>query len=113
MYSSSYAGNKSNRTNQYLVNEIMEATPGQLILKVYDFAIVNCRKQNMTKTNDALQVLINALRFDNEEVKAVSTGLFKLYQYCQEQMRKKNYEIVYKILTELKESWITAFNSCK
>ncbi len=113
MFSSSYAGNKLNRTNQYLVKEIMEATPEQLILKVYDFAIVNCRKQNMTKTNDALQVLMNALRFDDDEVKGVSTGLYKLYQYCQEEMRRKNYDIVYKILTELKETWIAAFNSCK
>ena len=113
MYNSAFAGNKHNRTNQYLVKEIMEATPQQLVLKVYDFAILNCQKQNLVKTNDALQVLINALRFDSEEVKKVSTGLLRLYQYCQEEMRKKNFEIVHKILTELRESWITAFSSSK
>lgn len=113
MYSSSFAGNKLNRTNQYLIKEIMEATPQQLILKVYDFAILNCQKQNLSKTNEALQVLINALRFDTEEVKSVSLGLFKLYQYCQEEMRHKNFEIVYRILTELRDSWLTAFNQLK
>jgi flagellar protein FliS len=88
----------------------MQATPKQLLIKIYDFAIVNCQKQNMAKTNEALQVLINSLRFDTEKVKEISTGLFRLYQFCQEEMRHKNYQIVYKILTELKESWIDAFN---
>jgi flagellar secretion chaperone FliS len=113
MYNSAFAGNKSNRTNQYLVKEIMEATPQQLVLKVYDFAILNCQRHNLVKTNDALQVLINALRFDTEEVKKISAGLLRLYQYCQEEMRHKNFEIVYKILTELRESWINAFNNGK
>ncbi len=113
MYSSPFTSNKQNRTNQYLIKEIMEATPQQLILKVYDFAIVNCQKQNLSKTNDALQVLINALRFDTEEMKSISTGLFRLYQYCQEEMRRKNYEIVHKILTELRETWITAIKQSK
>ena len=113
MYSSPFAGNKLNRANQYLIKEITEATPQQLILKVYDFAIVNCQKKNLSKTNEAIQVLINALRFDNEEVKSISVGLFRLYQYCQEEMRNKNFDIVYRILTELRDTWISAFNKVK
>jgi flagellar secretion chaperone FliS len=110
MYNSTFTASNQNRLNKYLLNEIMQATPKQLLIKIYDFAIVNCQKQNMAKTNEALQVLINSLRFDNDEVKEISTGLFRLYQYCQEEMRRKNYSIVYKILSELKESWIAAFN---
>jgi flagellar protein FliS len=110
MYSSTLAAKKQNRLNQYLVNEITQATPKQLLIKIYDFAIVNCKKQNLAKTNEALQVLISSLNFENKEVSEVSTGLLRLYQFCQDQMRKKNYSIVYEILTELKESWIVAFN---
>lgn len=110
MYSSTFTVTKQNRLNQYLVNDITEATPQQLLIKIYDFAIINCKKQNLAKTNEALQVLINALSFDNKEVTEVSTGLLKLYQYCKNEMRNKNYTVVYKILTELKESWIIAFN---
>ncbi len=110
MYSSTFASKNRNRLNQYLVNEITQATPKQLLIKIYDFAIVNCKKHNLAKTNEALQVLISSLSFSNKKVSEISTGLLRLYQYCQEEMRNKNYEIVYNILTELKESWVAAFN---
>ncbi|MEJ2617080.1 MAG: flagellar protein FliS [Ignavibacteriaceae bacterium] len=110
MYSSTFAAKKHNRLNQYVLNEITQATPKELLIKIYDFAIVNCKKQNLAKTNEALQVLISSLSFENKEVSKISIGLLKLYQYCQDQMRKKNYDIVYEILTELRGSWITAFN---
>jgi flagellar secretion chaperone FliS len=96
------------RMNQYLANEILDASPEQLIMKVFNFAIQNCQKHNMIKTNEALQVLINALNFDNPEAKEISIGFFRIYQYCQDQMRKQNYEIVLKVLTDLKETWETA-----
>lgn len=111
MLNQTYTNNNQNRLNQYLVKEILEATPQQLLIKVYDFAIVNCQKHNLEKTNNAIQELINGLRFDEGEVKEISIGLLRLYQFCQDQMRKKNYDIVYKVLTELRESWINAFKS--
>lgn len=105
------AHNQKARLNQYLLKEILEATPQQLIIKLYDFAIVNCQRQNLEKTNAALQELINALRFEGDGVAEVANGLFKLYQFCQEQMRKKNHEVVYKILTELRDTWLKAINN--
>jgi len=109
MYNPTQTRNNTNRVNQYLVKEVLEATPEQLIIKVYDFAILNCQKNNLEKTNKAIKELINFLRWDTDESKAVNTGLFRLYEFCQEQMRKKNTEIVYKILTELRETWLNAF----
>lgn len=102
--------NKNNKLNPYLVKEIMEATPQQLLIKVYDFAILHCQKHDLYKTNAALQQLISALRFDREDVKVISLGFLKLYQYCQEQMRKKNYPIVLEILSGLRKSWLDAFS---
>lgn len=98
------------RVNQYLVKEIMEATPQQLLLKVYDFAILNTQRKNIEKTNAALQELINSLNFKDEKAREISMGLLRLYQYCQEESRKNNFDIVYKILTELRDSWKNAFN---
>lgn len=109
MYQPSMLYNKTNRANAYLAKEILESSPQKLLLKVYDFAIVNCKAGNMEKTNKALNELINALRFDDEKAKNVSIGLLKLYQFCQEQMRQGDTDIVYKILTELKEAWLTIF----
>jgi len=111
MYNRAFYQNKpnSNLANQYVLKEIMDATPQQLLLKVYNFAIVNCLKHDMVKTNNALQELINALRYEPDEVKEFSIGLLKLYRFCQDQMRARNYDIVHKILVELRDSWAEAF----
>lgn len=101
----------NNRANAYLVNEIVNSSPQKLLLKVYDFAIAQCKNENLEKTNKALAELINALRYGNNEVNEISVGLKKLYEFCQDQMRKKNYDIVLKILTELRETWVKAFVS--
>ncbi|MCX7875600.1 MAG: flagellar protein FliS [Melioribacteraceae bacterium] len=105
----SFAYNR--RINQYLNNDINQASPAQLILKVYDFAILNCQKKNMIKTNEAIQVLINSLNFDLEGARDISIGLFRLYQYCQEQTRKNNFEEAQKILTELRDTWKQALTN--
>lgn len=110
MYNSKFNNNKNNKLNPYLVKEIMEATPQQLLIKVYDFAILHCKKHDLFKTNAALQQLITSLKFDTPEVREVSLGLLKLYQYCQDQMRKKNYDNVLEILTGLRKSWLDAFS---
>ena len=111
MYNTATLTKRNSKTvNNYIVKEIMEATPQQLLIKIYDFAILNCQRRNLAKTNQALQELINSLRWEGEDVKQISTGLFKLYQYCQNEMRGKNYDIVYRILSELRETWIKAFN---
>lgn len=111
MLKSGYGGaNRSNPAQTYLMKEILEATPQMLILKIYDFAIVNCQKRDTVKTNNAIQELINALRFDDPKAKEISIGLLRLYQFCQDQMRKGNTEIVKRILTELRDTWKEAFS---
>jgi len=111
MYKSAYGGvNRSNPAKVYLMKEILESTPQMLILKIYDFAILNCQKRDTVKTNNAIQELINALRFDDEKAKEISIGLLRLYQFCQYQMRKGNTEIVKRILTELRDTWKEAFS---
>ena len=102
-----------NNVNQYLVKEVIDATPEKLLLRVYDFAIAQVQRHNLEKANKAIQELINALNFESEETKEISIGLLRLYKFCQEQMRAKDYDIVYKILSELKESWVEAFNKIK
>lgn len=104
---------RTNKLNTYLANEILNSSPEKLLIKVFDFAIVNCQKKDIIKTNDAIQQLINALRFDNDEVKAISTGLLRLYQFCQDQMRMHNYDVVKEILIQLRETWMTVFNQVK
>lgn len=109
MHNSTFSGHPD-RLNQYLLKEIMEATPKQLLIKIYDVAIISSKKKDFMRTNNAIQVLINALRFDGEGVKEISTGLLRLYLYCQDQSRKNNFEMTTKILSELRETWSKALN---
>ena len=115
MYNSSAAykfnNGYGNRANVYLTNDILDASPQKLLIKIYDFAIAQCRNENIGKTNEALMLLINSLRYDTPESAEISNGLRQLYEFSQDQMRKRNYEIVVKILTELRETWEGVFSS--
>ncbi len=99
------------KLNPYLANQILNASPEQLFIKVFDFAVVHSEKKDMIKTNNAIQELIGFLRFDDESYKDLSINLIKLYQYCQDQARKSNFDIVTKILTELRDSWLQAIQN--
>jgi len=100
-----------NRASAYLANDILDASPQKLLIKIYDFAIAQSKNKNLVKTNKALMELISALRFENEEVSEISIGLKKLYEFCQDQMRKQNYDIVVEILTDLRKTWIEALST--
>ncbi len=100
----------NNRANAYVVNEVLDASPQKLLLKIYDFAIAQSRQKNIEKTNKALSELIHALRYDNPEANEIALGLRKLYEYCQDQTRKGKFDIVEEILTDLRKTWISAFS---
>jgi flagellin-specific chaperone FliS len=102
-----YQASVQNKINPYLVNEILTASPERLLIKAFDFAIVHSEKKEMLKTNNAIQELIGMLRFDDENFKELSINLLRLYHFCQDQTRKNNFSIVTKILTELRESWLS------
>jgi len=70
--------NKS-RVNPYLADQILNASPEQLLLKAYDYAVVHAEKKDMIKTNRALQVLIGFLRFDDESYIELSYRLLRLF----------------------------------
>ncbi len=109
MLNSTMARGRARRVNAYLSKDILDASPQKLLLKVYDYAITNCRKNDMHRTNKALNQLISSLNFEDSEAKEFSLGLMGLYQFCQDQMRKGEYKIVEKILLELRESWADMF----
>ncbi|MGD8777583.1 MAG: flagellar protein FliS [Ignavibacteria bacterium] len=97
------------RANAYLVKEVLEATPQKLLLKIFDFAILHCKKGDVYRTNNALSELINSLNFEDEKARELSIQLLRLYQFSQEEMRKQNIEVVLKILTTLRETWANVF----
>jgi len=93
----------SQKVNSYLKNQIYSMAPLQLLIKVYDYAIIGCKARDMEKASKALVELIAALRFEYEEI---SLGLFRLYQFCMDEIKKENYEVPLKILGDLRSTWV-------
>lgn len=90
----------------YKTNEITSLSPAQLILKLYDYIIVNARKKNYSNVSVGLTHLIAALNFDYKDI---SIGFFRLYRYCQNQARNGNFVEVEKVVGELRSTWAQAF----
>jgi flagellar protein FliS len=91
----------------YQDNAILSMSPTQLILKVYDIAIISIKKGDSVRANRAIQELINSLDFDHGEI---PQGLFRLYQFCQRSIREKHAEAALPILEDLRSTWAKAFN---
>jgi hydrogenase maturation factor len=91
--------------NSYINNQIMGLNKGQLLLTVYDIAITGCQQKDSDKSIRAISELISALNFNHQEI---ALGLFKLYQYAIEKIRKKEYAESLTILQELRETWAIA-----
>ena len=77
--------------------------PVPLLIKVYDFTIMNCKKKDSVKASKGLVELMSALNFEIEEV---SLGLFRLYQYCQDKIKQEEYDETIPILEGLRDAWI-------
>lgn len=95
-----------NAFEDYKNNQIMGLTPVQVILKLYDYVIVNCKRQDAEKVNAGLTQLIAALNFDHKQV---ALGFFRLYRFCQDQSRRGNFEEVANVIGELRTAWAQAF----
>jgi flagellar protein FliS len=106
-YKRASTGSHKSKINTYLENQILNSKPEELVLKVYDFILLNIKKKNYNKANAGIIELIAALNFDYQDV---SLGLFKLYTYCQNQIRKENWTEAQEIIQDIRNSWAKAFN---
>jgi flagellar secretion chaperone FliS len=95
-----------NALDGYKSNEIMGLTPVQMILKLYDYVLVNCKRRDSEKVNAGLTQLIASLNFDYKEI---ALGFFRLYRYCQDRARKNDFDEIAKVIAELRSTWVQAF----
>ena len=89
----------------YKAREVTTASPGKLILILYDIAIKGCLLKNADQAARPLVLLIDVLDFEYAEVAA---GLFRLYEYALESVRASEFDVPLKILRELREAWNAA-----
>ena len=90
------------KLQSYQQSQVLGLDPVRLLLKVYDFTIVNCKKNDLTKASKGLVELISALNFDYAEM---SLGLFRLYQYCMDRIKIGEFDEAIEILQGLRNSW--------
>jgi flagellin-specific chaperone FliS len=99
MYQAAY------RNQEYRQQDVMGASPLHLVVMAYDLAIRSCEQKDFEKAVKTIGVLRDALNFDYPEV---SNGLFRLYQWCLECIRKGDYASALGTLRELRSAWRTA-----
>jgi flagellar protein FliS len=96
MYQSAYQ-------KQYRQQEIISASPLRLVIMTYDLAIRSCEQKDFDKAIQTVSALRDALDLDYPEV---STGLFRLYQWCLDCVRKGDYASAITTLSELRGAWV-------
>ncbi len=88
---------------QYRQQDIMSASPLRLVIMTYDLAIRSCEQQDFAKSIQTISALRDALDLDYPEV---ATGLFRLYQWCMDCIRKGDYASAISTLGELRGAWV-------
>ena len=88
--------------HQYRDQQILSASPTQLLLMVYEQAIVQCEARDAQRAGRAVTELIGALNFDAGEV---AVDLFRLYEYCLWEIRRQHFTDAAHILRRLKGAW--------
>jgi flagellin-specific chaperone FliS len=91
----------------YKKEHYLNLQPVQVIEKLYDTAILGCKKNDSHLAQRAITELTVALNFDHKEV---SVGLFQLYQYCKTSIREGRHEEALSVLEELRAIWKEAFH---
>ncbi|MGD1001246.1 MAG: flagellar protein FliS [Candidatus Brocadiia bacterium] len=90
---------------QYLEDQISGLSPVQLLIRLYDVAVVSCTRKDQRRLNQALVQLIGSLNFEYGEI---SLGSYRLYNYCLRQARMGRFEEVQAILAGLRDAWVRA-----
>ncbi|SMO59500.1 Flagellin-specific chaperone FliS [Fodinibius sediminis] len=86
---------------KYQRQAIKNASPTELISKLYDFAIQACYQEDGERLNRVLETLIQSLNYDYE----IAGELYGLYEYCQRLARQKEFDEVRELLEPIREAW--------
>lgn len=92
----------------YQNNQVLGASPVQLVLMTYEAVISGCARRDPQKARRGLVELIGALNFDYQEI---ALGLFRLYDYCLTALGRGRFDEAAGIIRELKGAWEQALQS--
>lgn len=90
------------RSQEYRNQDVLGASPVHLVIMAYDLAITSCEAKDFARATKAITILRDALNFDYPEI---SLGLFRVYQWCLDCLRKGDYASAANSLQELRNAW--------
>jgi flagellin-specific chaperone FliS len=90
------------RNNEYRQQDVLGASPVHLVVMAYDVAIRACEQNDYEKAVKTIGLLRDALDFDYPEV---AMGLFRIYQWCLDCIRKNDFTSALGTLRELRGAW--------
>lgn len=92
---------------RYQREQYLNLSPVEVIKKLYDVAILGCKKRDRVLANNAVTELIVGLNFEYQDI---SLGLYRLYQYVKYCLRQEKYDEAENVLSELRATWMQAFH---
>ena len=92
-----------NAAAEYQRQDIISASPTQLVAKLYDLAIVACHRDDRSQLRKVLIELISSLNF--EEGGDLAIRLSQIYEYCMRESIDGDIDLVAELLSELRETW--------
>ena len=87
---------------KYRQQDVISASPLRLVIMTYDLAIRACEQQDFAKATKTISALRDTLDLNYPDV---AVGLFRLYQWCLDCIRKNDYASALVTLTELRGAW--------
>jgi len=85
----------------YQQQAVKNASPLQLVVKMYDLLIQATYREDGQKAKEILSTLIAGLNFDHEP----ADQLFAIYRYCQDLARKNEFEQIREVMEPIRETW--------
>ncbi len=96
----------SSAVNAYRRDQIANMTPVEVVKRLYDVAILGCKKNDGALARKAITELMVSLNFEYQEM---STTLYWLYDYAKRSIREGKTDDALRVLEELRATWSQAF----
>ena len=94
---------RSQAAHQYQRQDVLSASPVQLVAKLYDLGILACINNDRVKLRKILIELISSLNF--EEGGEIAIRLSQIYEYCMRESVAGDLEQIAEMLSDLRETW--------
>ncbi len=99
-------GRTSTAVNAYRRDQIANMTPVEVVKRLYDVAILGCKKNDGALARKAVTELMVSLNFEYQEM---SASLYWLYDYVKRCIREGKMDDALRVLEPLRATWAEAF----